>query len=204
MFLTAVFYLCSAPESLDISLALEGIDFIAPEIDGTPADQNFMKKIDYTKCLTFENFNVYNEPNFNPKSDIDYNMVNSSARKEDQPFEMFEFSAKFDQVPTMLTQNHNKIIKGFFGITTAFRKDKLKKECIVLGSTVGGVPSVKYLHRAYSKGTITYLGGHDPEDYAHRVGAEPTNLSLHKKSEGYRLILNNLLFPAAKKKKLKT
>ena len=199
-----LFAMCSAPEALDISLALEKIDFIAPEIDGTPADPDFMKKIDYGKCLMFENFIVYSDPYFNPKSDIDYNFVNTAARREDQPFELFEFSAKFDQVPTMLTQNHNKIIKGFLGITTAFTKNRLKKECLVLGNSLGGANSVKYIHRSYGKGTITYLGGHDPEDYAHKVGAEHTNLNLHKNSEGYRLILNNILFPAAKKKKLKT
>ncbi len=198
-----LFAMCSAPEALDIALSLEGTDYIAQEIDGTPFDPDYMKKIDYSKCLVFENFTVISDPNFNPKSDIDYNWVNTPKRIEDQPFELFDFSAKFDQVPTMLTQNHNRIVKGFFGLTTAFREEKIKKECIIMGKTIGN-KCVKYLHRKFGKGTITYLGGHDPEDYAHRVGAEHTNLSFHKNSQGYRLILNNILFPAAKQKKLKT
>jgi len=199
-----MFAMCSAPESLDIALALEGVDFIAPEIDGTPADPEYMKRIDYSKCLMFENFTVYSDPYFNPKSDIDYNWVNTPKRIEDQPFELFDFSAKFDQVPTMLNQNHSKIIKGFLGITSSFRDDKIKREGVILAKSLGGNKSVKYIHRKLSKGTITYLAGHDPEDYAHQVGAEPTNLNLYKNSAGYRLILNNVLFPAAKQKKLKT
>ncbi|MBP7651783.1 asparagine synthetase B [Candidatus Dependentiae bacterium] len=198
-----LFAMCSAPDALDISLSLEGVDYISQEIDGTPYEPDFMKKIDYTKCLVFENFTVISDPYFNPKSDIDYNWVNTPKRIEDQPFELFDFSAKFDQVPAMLTQNHNKIIKGFFGLTTSFREDKIKRECIIMGKTIGH-KCVKYLHRKFGKGTVTYLGGHDPEDYAHQVGAEHTNLSLHKNSSGYRLILNNILFPAAKQKKLKT
>ncbi|HPP88634.1 MAG TPA: asparagine synthetase B, partial [bacterium] len=154
-----LFAMCSAPEALDIALSLEGIDFIAQEIDGTPVTKNFMNFIDYSKTLAFENFIVFNDPYYNPKSDIDFNKVNTPQRIEDNPFELFEFSAKFDQVPTMLTQNHQTIIKGFLGLTTSFAKDKIKKECIILATNTGGQNSVKYLHRKYGKGTLTYLGG---------------------------------------------
>jgi len=198
------FAMCSATESLDVALSLEGVDYISPEIDGTPFDKNYMQKINYNNCLMFRDFKVFSDPYYNPKSEIDYNIVNTRNRKEDPPFELFDFSAKFDQVPCILTQNHQRIIKGFFGLTTSYLQKFLKKKVVVLGYSLNKVKTAKYIHINYGKGSITYLGGHDPEDYAHKVGAEPTNLNLHKHSAGYRLILNNVLFPAVKKKKLKT
>ncbi len=198
-----LFAMCSATDSIDIALAAEGVDIIAPEIDGTPITPNFEKKIDYSKTLAFKDFKIFPDPYFNPRSDIDGAWANTPARKEAKDFELFEFSAKFDYIPSILTQCHTKIVKGFYGLTTSFNLYTIKDDVIIMGKEIGE-ERAKYIYAPRGKGFFTFYGGHDPEDYQHAIGEEPTNLNLHKNSPGYRLILNNLLFPAAKKEKLKT
>ncbi|MBI1808135.1 MAG: asparagine synthetase B, partial [Ignavibacteria bacterium] len=173
--------------------------------DGDPPDADAQKKLDYSKCLAFENFTLEMNPLRYEYSDIDIppsDMVGSLNQETDY-FTLFEFSAKYDPVPTMLTQNHANIIKGFLGQTTNFKKNLIKKSVIDLAEKEG-TQEVRYIHGNYGRGTFTFYGGHDPEDYQHAVGDPPTDLSLHKNSPGYRLILNNILFPAAKKKQQKT
>jgi len=201
-----LFAMCSAPETLDIALATNGgeVDIVAPEIDGTPIDPNYRLKLDFTKTLAFINFRVITNPYIYEFSDIDVQPQGGWGRgaKADY-FTLFEFSAKYDPVPTMLTQDHTPVVNGFLGQTTAFHKRFIKKSVVIMGQ-VEGTDEVKYIHGNLGKGTFTFYGGHDPEDYQHRVGDPPTQLSLHKNSPGYRLILNNILFPAAEKRKLKT
>ena len=200
-----VFAMCSATDALDISLAAEGIDIVASPFDGDPPQQNFDQMLDYSKTMAFENFKLYPDPNLYEFSDID--IPPSFAPRIRDPevdyFTLFEFSAKYDPVPTMLTQNHVNVVKGFMGQTTMFNRKKIKPHVVVMGE-VEGTDEVRYIHGSILKGTFTFYGGHDPEDYTHAVGDPPTQLELHKNSPGYRLILNNILFPAAKKKKLKT
>lgn len=200
-----LFAMCSAADALDIALAAEGVDIVDVPFDGTPPQPDYQSKLDYSKCLAFENFSLYTDPYLYEFSDID--IPPSFAPRLRDPdrdyFSLFEFSAKYDPVPTMLTQNHVGIIKGFMGQTTMFERSKIKPTVIIMGE-VENSNEVKYIHGNYGKGTFTYYGGHDPEDYTHAVGDPPTQLELHKNSPGYRLILNNILFPAAKKKKLKT
>jgi hypothetical protein len=200
-----LFAMCSATDALDIALAAEGVDIVDVPFDGTPPQPDYQSKLDYSKGLAFENYSLYTDPNLYEFSDID--IPPSFAPRLRDPdsdyFTLFEFSAKYDPVPTMLTQNHVGIIKGFMGQTTMFERGKIKPAVIIMGE-VEGSNEVKYIHSNYGKGTFTYYGGHDPEDYTHAVGDPPTQLELHKNSPGYRLILNNILFPAAKKKKLKT
>ncbi len=200
-----LFAMCSATDALDIALAAQGVDIVDAPFDGTPPDPNYQKKLDFTKTLAFQNFSLYTDPNLYEFSDID--IPPSFAPRLRDPdtdyFTLFEFSAKYDPVPTMLTQDHVNIVKGFMGQTTMFNRDKIKPSVIVLGE-VENTNEVKYIHGNSGKGTFTFYGGHDPEDYTHAVGDPPTQLELHKNSPGYRLILNNILFPAAKKKKLKT
>ncbi len=200
-----IFAMCSACETLDIALAADGVDICPSEFDGDPVDPDAEQRLDYSKTLAFENFSVSLDPTMYRHSDID-TYPDRLARFPDAAsdnFYLFEFSAKLDPVPTMLVQDHVGRVKGFMGQTTAFRKSLLKKYVTILGE-VEGFDEVRYIHGNYGRGTFTYLAGHDPEDYRHMVGDPPTDLSLHKNSPGYRLILNNVLFPAAKKKERKT
>ncbi len=200
-----LFAMCSATDALDIALAAEGVDIVDVPFDGTPPDPHCQEKLDFSKTLAFQNFRLYTDPNLYEYSDID--VPPSFAPRVRDPetdyFTLFDFSAKYDPVPTMLTQNHVNIIKGFMGQTTMFDRSKIKPSVIIMGE-VENTNEVKYIHGNAGKGTFTFYGGHDPEDYTHAVGDPPTQLELHKNSPGYRLILNNILFPAAKKKKLKT
>jgi hypothetical protein len=200
-----LFAMCSATDALDIALAAEGVDIVASVFDGDPVDPNAQEKLDVEKTLAFENFILYTDPMIYEYSDIDYppSFQAVTPGAEADYFTLFEFSAKYDPVPTMLTQNHVGIIKGFMGQTTGFRRDKVKKTVVIMGEVVDG-EQVKYIHGNYGRGTFTFLGGHDPEDYRHYVGDPPTKLELHKNSPGYRLILNNVLFPSARKKEQKT
>ena len=200
-----LFAMCSATDSYDIALSLENIDGVHSVFDGTPIDKDIVDKIDFSKSLAFTNFKIYTDPMIYEFSDIDYppshNPITRGA--EADYFSLFEFSAKYDPVPTMLTQNHVPIVKGFMGQTTGFNKNMIKNHVIIMGEDPAS-DQVKYLHGNFGKGTYTFYGGHDPEDYQHFVGDPPTDLSLHRNSPGYRLILNNILFPAARKKEKKT
>ncbi len=200
-----LFAMCSATDALDIALAAEGVDIVDVPFDGTPPDPHCQEKLDFSKTLAFQNFKLYTDPNLYEYSDID--VPPSFAPRVRDPetdyFTLFDFSAKYDPVPTMLTQNHVDVIKGFMGQTTMFDRSKIKPSVVIMGE-VENTNEVKYIHGNAGKGTFTFYGGHDPEDYTHAVGDPPTQLELHKNSPGYRLILNNILFPAAKKKKLKT
>ncbi|MCS7013787.1 MAG: asparagine synthetase B [Chloroherpetonaceae bacterium] len=200
-----MFAMCSAPDSYDIALAAEGIDIVPAEFDGDGVTPDANKKLDFSKTFAFENFTVSLNPFEYSKSNIDINpqMTGSATGPENDYFTLFEFSAKFDPVPSMLTQNHTSIIKGFYGQTTSFRKSLIKSSVVIMGEKKG-TEEVRYLHGNYGKGQFCFYGGHDPEDYQHHIGDPPTNLALHKNSAGYRLILNNVLFPAAQKKKQKT
>ncbi|MBN2364654.1 MAG: asparagine synthetase B [Calditrichaeota bacterium] len=200
-----LFAMCSATDALDIALSAEGVDIVDVPFDGTPPESGYARKLDFKKTLAFQDFNLYTDPNIYEFSDID--IPPSFAPRLRDPdtdyFSLFEFSAKYDPVPTMLTQNHVGVVKGFMGQTTMFDRSKIKPSVIIMGE-IEGTDEVKYIHSNAGKGTFTFYGGHDPEDYTHAVGDPPTQLELHKNSPGYRLILNNILFPAARKKNLKT
>lgn len=198
-----LFSMCSGTDSFDIALAAQGVDIVGVPYDGDPHDPDLQDKLDYTSTLAFENFTIITDPAIYEYADIDVPVDFSVDMEGLDYFTLFEFSAKYDPVPTMLTQNHVSSVKGFFGQTTAFQKDKIKDSVVILGEKPGK-QEVKYLHGNYGRGTFTFYGGHDPEDYRHRVDDPPTDLSLHTNSPGYRLILNNILFPAAKKKEKKT
>jgi len=199
-----LFAMCSGTDTFDIALASHQTDIVPPEYDGDPIDPDAMSQLDFSHTFAFTDF----RPIFNAR---EYEHSNIDAGPPPQPlrnpavdyFTLFEFSAKYDQVPTMLTQNHVPTIKGFIGQTTNFRKSVVKTGVVILAEAPGR-DEVRYLHGTFGEGTFTFYGGHDPEDYQHYVGDPPTDLSLHKHSPGYRLILNNILFPAAKKKKQKT
>ena len=197
-----LFAMCSGTDSFDIALAAEGVDIAENMFDGDGTDANAQSKIDYEKAVAFKDFRIDMNPNNYEFSDIDVTQTRNFNASNDY-FTLFDFSAKWDLVPTMLTQNHDKVIKGFMGQTTAFRKSLVKPSVTVLGENKGGA-EVRYLHGEIGKGQFTFYGGHDPEDYQHQVNDPPTDLSLHPNSPGYRLILNNVLFPAAKKKPQKT
>ncbi len=197
-----LFAMCSATDSFDIALAAHNTDICAAPFDGDPPDPRANEKLDFKATLAFENFRVITDPSIYEFSDIDIT-PNSSHQPEIDYFTLFQFSAKYDPVPCMLTQCHVNVIRGFMGQTTAFHKRFIKKSVVILAEREG-TDEVKYIHGNYGKGTFTWYGGHDPEDYRHMVGDPKTDLSAHKNSPGYRLILNNVLFPAAKKKKLKT
>lgn len=199
-----MFAMCSAPDSYDIALAAEGVDICDVMFDGDPPDPNAQTKIDYSKCFAFENFTLSMNPYEYRKSNID--VTDTRPRMLNQTndfFTLFDFSAKWDPVPSMLCQDHEKVIKGFMGQTTAFNEKYLKSPTLVMGENKA-YNEARYVHGDYGNGTWTFYGGHDPEDYQHFVGDPPTDLSLHPNSPGYRLILNNVLFPAAKKEKRKT
>lgn len=199
-----LFAMCSGTDTFDIALAAHGTDIVPAEYDGDPIDPDALSKLDFNQTFAFENF----RPNFNAQqyehSDIDTGPPPPQLRNPALDyFTLFEFSAKWDPVPTMLTQNHVATVKGFVGQTTSFRKGYIKPNVLILAEAPGR-DEVRYLHGSVGQGTITFYAGHDPEDYQHYVGDPPTDLALHKNSPGYRLILNNVLFPAAKKKKQKT
>lgn len=200
-----VFAMCSATDALDIALSAGKTDICASVFDGDPVDPAYEEKIDYNQTLAFTEFSLITDPGVYEFSDIDVPPSNMPRLRDPETdyFSLFEFSAKYDPVPTMLTQNHVNVVKGFMGQTTMFREEKIKPSVTIMGK-IEGSNEVKYIHGNYGKGTYTLYGGHDPEDYTHQVGDPPTELQLHKNSPGYRLILNNILFPAAKKKKLKT
>ena len=195
-----LFAMCASTDTLDIALSTLKTDICSPEIDETPIDNDYRSKIDYSLCFAFENFNILTNPYIYEFSDIDIEVKN--AFSSIKTFRLFEFAAKFDRTAAILTQNHTRIIKDFLGQTTAFNKITLKPDVLVLGFLNDA--QVKYIHGIRGKGTFTFLGGHDPEDYAHLVGEKETKLEFHKNSPGYRLILNNILFPSVKKNKLKT
>ena len=197
-----LFAMCSGTDSYDIALAAAGIDICESMFDGDNADPNAQAKLNFQQTFAFKNFKIDNNPYNYEFSDID-NTNNRNLTEQNDYFSLFDFSAKWDPVPSMLTQNHEKVIKGFMGQTTAFKKSLVKPDVLVLGETsIAG--EVRYIHGEIGKGTWTFYGGHDPEDYQHLVSDPPTDLSLHPNSPGYRLILNNVLFPASKKKKQKT
>ncbi len=200
-----MFAMCSATDSYDIALAAENVDICDIMYDGDPPDPDAQKKLDFSKTLAFENFTIERNPLRYEYSDIDIPPSDMVGRlnPESDYFTLFEFSAKYDPVPTMLTQNHANIIRGFLGQTTGFKKSLVKKSVTILAQKEG-TEEVRYIHGNIGRGTFTWYGGHDPEDYQHAVGDPPTDLRLHKNSPGYRLILNNILFPAAKKKQQKT
>ncbi len=195
-----LFAMCSAADTLDIALAADGVDIVSKELDGDDPDPLAQSKLNYDECLMFRNFSLVIDPMIYEYSDID---VSNNYIGDPGTSRLFEFSAKIDPIPTMLTQNHRNVIDGFFGQTTAFRKTLLKPYVVVMAENSDGV-SVKYIRADIGKGFATFYGGHDPADVSHVVGEGPTNLELHKNSPGYRLILNNILFPAAKQKERKT
>lgn len=197
-----MFAMCSATDSYDIALAAEGVDICHQVYDGDPMDPQAQQKLDYSKTFAFEKFKLVMNPMEYEYSDIDVPPARPMEERLDY-FSLFEFSAKWDPIPTMLTQNHTNLIKGFMGQTTAFRKKVIKKDVLILGEN-RALDEARYIHGTIGKGTWTFYGGHDPEDYRHLVGDLPTDLNLHPNSPGYRLILNNILFPAAKKKERKT
>ena len=197
-----LFSMCLAPTTMDIALAAKDVDILDLPYDGTPPDPDANKKLNYNECLAFENFKVYTSYLNGEHSDID---VSDEAllRGPQSYFTLFEFSAKYDPVPSMLVQNHVNAVKEFLGRDTGFRKNLLKPRVVILGE-VKGTDEVKYIYGNFGKGFFTYLGGHDPEDYQHFIGDPPTDLSKFPNSPGYRLILNNILFPASQPRKLKT
>jgi hypothetical protein len=198
-----LFSMCSAPDSYDVALAAEGVDICDYMFDGDPMDPRAQQKLDYSKCFAFKDFTLTTNPYEYEISSIDINPNQRILNPQNDYFSLFEFSAKWDPVPTMLCQNHTQLIKGFMGQTTAFRKQHVKSGVLVMGETKS-LDEVRYIHGEYGKGMWTFLAGHDPEDYHHYVGDPVTDLDLFPNSPGYRLILNNVLFPAAKKKKQKT
>ena len=199
-----LFAMCGATETLELAIAGRNVDIAAAWADGTPMDDRADDRMDWGRAMAFQNAHLERSPFTNSMSDIDGHQVNVPGRR--QPlgaFTLFAFSAKFDPVPAMLVQDHRSVIPDFYGVTTSFTKGTLKSGVTVLAFEEGA-PWVKYIHGDYGKGAWTFLGGHDPEDPQHNIGAPTTDLSLHPSSPGYRLILNNVLFPAAKKKPLKT
>lgn len=198
-----LFAMCSATDSYDIALAADGVDICEKMYDGDPADPQAQEKLNYENTLAFTDFRLVRDPYQYEFSDIDNNPQERGMRQDNDYFSIFEFSAKWDPIPTMLTQNHTRVISGFFGQTTGFKKQLIKPDVVLMGENKE-IKEAKYIHGVMGKGFWTFYGGHDPEDYQHQVNEEPTDLNQHPNSPGYRLILNNILFPAAKKKKQKT
>jgi hypothetical protein len=200
-----LFAMCSATDTYDIALSAEGVDICESMFDGDPADPNANSKLNFKNTFAFQNFSLVMNPYLYEYSNIDSrpNDYPPTVLEANDYFNLFQFSAKWDPIPTMLTQCHESTIKGFMGQTTAFKKNLIKSDALVLGETKS-LSEAKYIHGTFGKGTWTFYGGHDPEDYQHFVGEEPTDLNLHPNSPGFRLILNNILFPAARKKKQKT
>jgi len=197
-----LFAMCSATDTYDLALSALKIDICETMFDGDPADPNANSKLDFSETFAFENFQLIMDPYVYEYSTIDVSPYEIGTQDYDY-FTLFEFSAKYDPVPTMLTQCHVNVIKGFMGQTTAFHKNTIKNSVTILAERAG-TDQVRYIHSNIGRGFFTFYGGHDPEDYQHAVGDPPTDLRLYKNSPGYRLILNNVLFPAAKKKKQKT
>jgi hypothetical protein len=198
-----LFSMCSGTDSYDIALAAEGVDIVTEVFDGDPPETGYQSKLDYDRCLCFKGFRLITNPLVYEYSDIDTTPRASRRGQANDYFTLFDFSAKHDPIPSMLTQNHVSVLKGFMGQTTGFEKSLIKESVVVMAETEGQ-DDAKYLHGSFGRGTFTFYGGHDPEDYQHMVGDPPTDLALHKNSPGYRLILNNVLFPAARKKEQKT
>ena len=198
-----LFSMCSAPDSYDVALAAQNTDICDIMFDGDPIDPDAQSKLDYSQCFAFTDFTISTNPYEYEISSIDVDPNQRGLNEQNDYFTLFDFSAKWDPIPTMLCQNHTRIIKGFMGQTTAFRKQYVKPDVLIMGENKEA-NEARYIHGDFGKGTWTFLSGHDPEDYQHLVGDPPTNLDLYPNSPGYRLILNNVLFPAAKKKKHKT
>lgn len=197
-----MFAMCSATDSFDIALSAEGVDICEPMFDGDGSDPNYQSKIDYNKTFAFKDFILERSPNVYEFSSIDMTQKRRIPKITDY-FTLMDFSAKWDPVPTMLNQNHTALVKGFMGQTTSFTREEIKSNVLILGENKTN-GEARYIHGIKGKGFFTFYGGHDPEDYTHRVGDPKTELDLHPTSPGYRLILNNVLFPAARKKKQKT
>jgi hypothetical protein len=198
-----LFAMCTATETIELALAAVNVDIAAAFSDGTPIDANASRKMAWDRTMAFKNAEVQVNAGVSSFSDIDGHQVNTPWRQPLGAFTLFDFAPKFDPVPSMLVQNHENVIPDYYGLTTSFRRDRIKGGIIVLAQEQG-TAWAKYIHGSYGQGTWTFLGGHDPEDPQHQVGDAPTDLNLHPHSPGYRLILNNVLFPAAKKKTLKT
>jgi hypothetical protein len=198
-----LFAMCSATDTYDIALAAEGVDICESMYDGDPADPQANAKLDYSKTFAFKDFKIKMNPLEYEYSNIDNQQFERNLEENNDYFRLFQFSAKWDPIPTMLSQNHTTLIRGFMGQTTGFKKHLIKSDVVIMGETKE-INEARYIHGTFGNGTWTFYGGHDPEDYRHFVGEEPTDLNLHPNSAGFRLILNNILFPAAKKKKQKT
>ncbi len=198
-----LFAMCSATDTYDIALAANGTDIIGRIYDGDPMDPRAQQKLDYSRTFAFTDIIISRNPVEYEFSNIDNSNRERGLSEQNDYFKLFEFSAKWDPIPTMLTQNHTRIVKGFMGQTTAYKMQLIKPDVVIMGQNKS-INEAKYIHGVFGKGFWTFYGGHDPEDYKHHVGEEPTDLNIHPNSPGYRLILNNILFPAAKKKKQKT
>jgi hypothetical protein len=198
-----LFAMCSATDSIDIALAWLGTDIVGEPYDGTPVDPAYRQKVDFTGTFAFENLKLTTNPMIYEYSDLDTSNYAQMRGAAADYFTLFAFAAKYDPVPAMLTQNHVNVINGFLGQTTGYHRKFLHRSVVTLAA-VEGTDEVKYIHGKHGQGTFTFLGGHDPEDYQHRVGDEATDLDLYPTSPGYRLILNNILFPAARQKPQKT
>ncbi len=197
-----MFAMCSATDSFDIALSAEGVDICEPMFDGDPSEPGYQSKIDYSKTFAFKDYILERSPMVYEFSSIDMTEKRRVSKESDY-FTLMDYSAKWDPIPTMLCQNHTALVKGFMGQTTSFDPDEIKSNVLVMGENKSN-GEARYIHGIKGKGFFTFYGGHDPEDYQHRVGDAKTELALHPNSPGYRLILNNVLFPAAKKKKQKT
>lgn len=198
-----LFAMCSATDTYDIALAAEGVDICDYMYDGDPPSPHANEQLNFEHTFAFKDFKLYMDPYKYEYSNIDNQIFERGLNENNDFFNLFTFSAKWDPIPTMLTQNHTRIVKGFMGQTTGFKKKLIKSDVIIMGENKD-INEARYIHGTFGKGTWTFYGGHDPEDYQHYVQEEPTDLNLHPNSPGYRLILNNILFPAAKKKKQKT
>lgn len=198
-----LFTMCSGTDSYDIALAGQNTDLVESVFDGDPSDANAQKKLDFSQGFAFENYSLIKDPMVYEFSNIDGTEDQLKMKEENDFFTLFDFSAKWDIIPTILTQNHTQVIRGFMGQTTSFRAQYLRKDVTIMGEAKS-IGCARYIHGEMGQGQWTYYGGHDPEDYQHRVGDPPTDLNLHPNSPGYRLILNNILFPAAKREKQKT
>jgi hypothetical protein len=198
-----LFTMCSGTDSYDIALAAQGTDMVESVFDGDPSDPNAQKKLNFAQGFAFQNYNIIKDPMVYEFSNLDGTEDHLKVREENDFFTLFDFSAKWDIIPTILTQNHTQVIHGFMGQTTSFREGYIRSDVTIMGESKN-INCAKYIHGELGQGQWTYYGGHDPEDYQHRVGDPPTDLSLHPNSAGYRLILNNILFPAAKREKQKT
>lgn len=198
-----LFAMCSAPDSYDVALSADGVDICDRMFDGDPIDQQAQSKLNFDNTFAFKDFKIELNPMRYEISSIDVDPRNRQVNEANDLFALNEFSAKWDVIPTILTQNHERVIKSFMGQTTAFKKNHVKSSVVILGENKS-LNEVKYVHGIMGQGQFTFFGGHDPEDYQHMVGEPPTDLSLHPNSPGYRLILNNILFPSVKKKKQKT